>query len=360
MIMKTMSAFIAVAGCVALAEAQAVDLPAMPEADSALAMAAPSWSGALITDSYVPRLRSESELASKAGTRQGGLELVMMADPASNTRFSLDPVTPTIGLRASYDWPSWAGGTLSGFVGAGADPAFGPPASAMRQIAGTDNADIRRNRHATHAAETSSIFTLGYAWRSFTLEGSTFASQEREDRRVLDRQSFKLDSASTRLSYSPAPEWTFQFSRGSLGGLDALDPYLEVRRTTLSATYRKDFRNAQWQTTFAWGRTQRRQAEPTMGYLAESTLRFAKSDAFFGRLEQARSDELTRQNDAMRRELFTAKKITVGYYRELPPQGSTRIDVGAFASRYAVPSYAVASYGNAPTSFMVFMRARYQ
>jgi hypothetical protein len=364
MIMKPMSAFIVMTGCIAILEARAVDLPAAapPGADAGvLAQALPgSGSDALGPQSNVVALFPEGYRAEGTSARRSAIDLTVTADPVQNTRVSLEPVVPHIGLRASYDWPNWPGGTVTGFVGAGADPAFGPPASTMRKLAGTDNANLYRTPGSVQAADAASIFTIGYAWRSFLLEGSTFASQEQEERRIIDKQPFKLDSSSTRLSYSPSPEWTFQFSRGNLGGLDPIDPYLGVRRTTLSATYQKDFQNARWQTTFAWGRTMRRNAEATMGYLAESTLRFAGTNAFFGRLEQARSDEIIRQNDAMQRELFMARKITIGYFRELAPQGSTRVDVGAFISRYMVPSYAVASYGSSPTSVMVFMRARFQ
>jgi hypothetical protein len=373
MIMKPMSAFIVMTGCVAILEARAVDLPAAapPAAESGLLSQAQSGSGSglLAPQANAANADRVGEVAvlfpdgyrvEAASARRSGIDLAVSADPVQNSRVSLDPVVPHIGLRASYDWPKWPGGTVSGFVGAGADPAFGPPASTMRKLAGTDNANLYRTPGSVQAADAASIFTIGYAWRSFLLEGSTFASQEHEERRIIDKQPFKLDSSSTRLSYNPSPEWTFQFSRGNLGGLDPIDPYLGVRRTTLSATYEKDFQNVRWQTTFAWGRTMRRNADATMGYLAESTLRFSGSNAFFGRVEQARSDEIIRQNDAMQRELFMARKITVGYFRELAPQGSTRVDVGAFVSRYMVPSYAVASYGSSPTSLMVFMRARFQ
>ncbi|NEX61766.1 hypothetical protein [Noviherbaspirillum galbum] len=298
--------------------------------------------------------------ASGAIWKSRNLDLSVTADLKANARPLLDTPAPSMGMRARYLSPLGVPGTLSGFVGSGVDPAFGPPASGMRAIAGVDSAELRRSPSATRAGEAASVLSVGYAWRNLTLEGSTFTSQETEDRRLADNKQFRLDSSSTRLSYQPVPEWTFQLSRGNLGGQDPLDPYLEIRRTTLSATYRKELQGAQWQTTFAWGRSVRPQGEPTTGYMAESTLHFAGKNAFFGRLEQARSDELMRQNDAMRRELFTTKKLTVGYYHELPPQGTMKVDVGAFASRYVIPSYATSSYGSAPMSFMVFLRARYQ
>jgi hypothetical protein len=74
-------------------------------------------------------------------------------------------------------------------------------------------------------------------------------------------------------------------------------------------------------------------------------------------LEQVGSDELARQNDAMQRDNFKLKKLTVGYYRNLQIDGPVAIDVGVFASRYFVPSQATLSYGREPTAYMLFLRA---
>lgn len=97
-----------------------------------------------------------------------------------------------------------------------------------------------------------------------------------------------------------------------------------------------------------------------MGYLLESSVRLVGIHALFGRLEQVRSDELTRQNEVLQRDLFKLRKLTVGYYRAVNPRGTVEFDVGAFASRYFVPSFAVSSYGKEPTAYMLFVRARFR
>ncbi|WP_147376755.1 hypothetical protein [Noviherbaspirillum saxi] len=200
--------------------------------------------------------------------------------------------------------------------------------------------------------------TVGYAWRGVTIESSTLAQHARDGNRPGRPDSPRFDMRSARLSYSPAPNWVFRFSRGSVSTLDQFVPNDEVRRTALAATYTLPFREGDWQTTLAWGRNARKHRESTMGYLLESTLRFSGTHALFGRIEQVGSDGLTREDESLQRQLFKMNRVSLGYFYDLRTTGTMHLDVGALISRHMVPSAMEASYGKDPTAYMMFVRVR--
>lgn len=262
-----------------------------------------------------------------------------------------------ISLKAWHWWKSGAKGALFGGFTSPGEPAFGPPSSSMRDMAGIDATEPAHGSHWLDAGGSRApAYTVGYAWRQLSIERSAFTRTDRDA--SIGGDPLRPDSTSTRFSYRPAPGWAFQVSRGSLGGPDLMNPAGETRRTSISATYNRPLRGGDWQTTFAWGRSVHANREPSVGYLVESTARIGGTDAVFGRLEQVRSDELLRQNDSLQRELFRLRKLTVGYYRDVRAGGPVAMDAGIFASRYFVPPAAAPSYGSEPMSYMLFMRVR--
>ena len=262
---------------------------------------------------------------------------------------------------ADHHWRMLYEGAVLGSVVNPDEPAFGPPSSIRKLLFGIDSSDAARTRHWLYMGGYHlSALTLGYAWSKLMLEGSAFSSREQDNPDASRKEPFKLDSSSARFSYRPGPGWSFQLSRGSLSGLDQLNPGGDVQRTSVSATYRLGFREGSWQTTLAWGRNSYASREASIGYLLESALRVGGVHALFGRLEQVRSDELMRQDDALRRELFKLRKLTIGYYRTVDPTGAAKLDIGAFASRYFVPAFAALSYGSEPTAYTLFVRIKFQ
>lgn len=265
------------------------------------------------------------------------------------------------GFSASYSLAMSSRSSLFGYVGMPGEPALGPPVSYMRRLSGVDNPESGRASHWLDASgQASRVFTVGYAWHTLKLEGSAFSGQVRDDGSPSDKYALRLDSTSTRLSYNPSPNWSFQFSRGTLSNLDQLAPDEEVRRATLSATYNRALNNGNWQSTIAWGRNARKSREPAMGYLIESTLRFNGPHAVFGRLEQVASGELVAESGAAMNRTFKMNKLTFGYFHEGGGRGAVKVDTGAFVSRYVVPPSASPVYGSEPAAFMVFVRLRLQ
>lgn len=248
-------------------------------------------------------------------------------------------------------------GVIFGYMGLPGEPALGPPVSNMRRYAGIDNPEAAFGSHWLDSSyRIASVLTLGYTWHDVSVEGSAFSAKDVDRHRVPRNEAPKLDSRAARLSFNPSPEWSIQFSRGALSGLDQMIAAGDVRRTTLSATYQRLFEDGNWQTTLAWGRNSRKFRESTMGYLLESTLRFGGTHIVFGRFEQIGSDELLRENESLQRQAFKMGKVTLGYFRDLPANGPLKLDFGVLASRHLVPTQVAPSYGRDPTTVMFFVR----
>jgi hypothetical protein len=195
--------------------------------------------------------------------------------------------------------------------------------------------------------------------RRLTFESSAYSSKSGSA--VPGRpDALRIDSRSARLSFSPAADWVVRLSRGSVSGVDHLVAGDEIRRTAISAAYRRSFAEGDWETTLAWGRNSRKFREPTVGYLVESAFRFDGVHTMFGRVEQVGSDEIFRINESMQRQLFKMNKFTLGYSQDLRVSSALSLDAGVFISRHFVPSNMAASYGSGPTAYMMFVRVKLQ
>jgi hypothetical protein len=265
---------------------------------------------------------------------------------------------PVADSAASYSVPLSRRSALFGSIGLPGEPALGPPPSYIRRFADIDNSQAPLPLDSLDfQGGGSQVFTLGYRWRSIKLEGSAFSAPLQDETR-MKTESLKMASRSGRLSVSPAPNLSFQLSRGTISSLDQLEPNGEVRRTTISATYKRAFKEVDWQTTLAWGRNARKDRESNYGYLLESSLRLANAHALFGRVEQVGSDDMIRENDSFSRQMFKVNKLTVGYVYDLRPSRHMGMDVGALMSRHYVPGNMTAIYGDNPVSYMMFVRFR--
>ena len=203
------------------------------------------------------------------------------------------------------------------------------------------------------------MVAVSHAWRDLTLEGAAFSSRDVE--RPHDPHEIRrIDSRSARLSFSPIANWVVRLTRGTVSGLDHLVAGDEVRRTALSATYKRSFAEGDWEATLAWGRNSRKFRESTVGYLIESAFRFDGIHSVFGRLEQVGSDEIARENESMQRQLFVMNKLTLGYSQDLRITSSLRLDAGAYVTRHFVPSGMASSYGSGPAAYMMFVRVKLQ
>ncbi|WP_334186522.1 hypothetical protein [Noviherbaspirillum sp.] len=252
----------------------------------------------------------------------------------------------------SGPWPSFE------VTASGVDVYARSPVNGFDQV--SEVSDLR-NMLVEHWLDTAHApyrkLTLGYTWRGLKYESSAISASE--DHQPTTYEGFKLKSASRRLSFSPSENWTFRIGRGYVSSLDQLRADDQVKRTAIAATYQQLIGDAEWQTTFAWGRNVRRFRERNTGYLMESIFKVQKAHSFFGRLEQVGSDDLYRENQSSQHSLFKVKKATIGYFHDVRFNQEVRFDVGGLISKHLVSSE-TNLYGTNPTSFMMFVRLKLQ
>jgi hypothetical protein len=262
-------------------------------------------------------------------------------------------------LAASYSVP--LGDHSSAFVYAGlpGEPALGPPAF-MHRFSGADNPEAPISHHwldSTHI--TYGVVTLGYIAGAFKVEGSAFRGREPDQNRY-DIETGKLDSASVRLSWNPAPDWSLQVSRGHLVSPEALEPDVNINRTTASVIYNRAFGANNWQTTLAWGRNAASTGVTTSSTLLESTVSLSRTHTVFGRVERSDKNELFEPGSPLAGEVFTVGKLSLGYIYDFPAMGQFKFGLGGLVSKYSLPNEIEPSYGSDPASYMLFARVKLQ
>ena len=244
-----------------------------------------------------------------------------------------------------------------GYVGVPEVMTAMPIGSAWAWTAGAEGHNAERaDPSDVQATPAANMVTLGYTWRKLKLEESAFSSAQRDDAYSGKRDLALLDSTSSRLSFQPAPNWIFQFSRGNISNLDQLESGEGLTRTAMSASYHYDFGEADWRTTLAWGRNVRETTGVTLGYLLESTLRFGERGALFGRLERARSREDAPASEFLRRQLYLTNQMTIGYFKDVYRSGPLKYDVGALVKHLLSSEEPSPALAQDRTSGMVFLR----
>lgn len=261
-------------------------------------------------------------------------------------------------MEAAVTYSRDLGPQASVFVYAGlpGEPALGPE-SFMHRLSGMDNPEAPLAHHwldSTHI--TWGVVTGGYTWKELKLEASGFNGREPDENRDnIEVRSF--DSYAARLSWNPGARLTLQASFGRLGSPEALEPQISVRRSTASVSYNAPL-GVWWQTTLAFGHNSPSSGNSSKAWLLESSLKPAAAHTLFARLERVDKDELFVPPAPLSGHRFTIEKLSVGYIYDFRRFGSLNLGLGGLISTYSFPATLNASYGERPTSFMVFMRAR--
>ena len=326
----------------------------------------------------------------QAGPGRLGLRGMLSLEPATigkqgyplllQTGETADGVTPLVDrqhphdflmeLAATYSVPlgedgeNGEGGSVFVYAGWPGEPALGPPAF-MHRFSGMELPEAPLGHHwldSTHI--TFGVATLGWVQGGVKLEGSVFTGREPDEDR-WDIETPKMDSWSFRATWNPAPDWSFQVSRGHLHSPEQLDPDSDADRTTASAIWNRPGPEGNWQTTLAWGRNARDPGETTDSYLLESALAFGGRHTLFGRLERQENDELfghggpgddLAEPEPHAGEVFTIGKLSAGYLYDALVTDIYKVGVGATGSLALVPNELEEVYGDMPFSGMVFLR----
>ena len=293
-------------------------------------------------------------------------------------------------LAALYDLHLGERSLLSLYAAPVGDPAIGPTAYPHRQSASEDPIAAlgHHQQDSTHIA--FNVLTGGLTWRWLRFEESGFHGAEPTEQRWGFQPSpngHAIDSYSSRVTFSPAPNWTSQYSIAHITSPEALYPNENQQRQTASIMYNRPIgthhdttsmpgmdmstpATGNWSTTLLWGRTK---SLPQTGndssiensYLLESLLQFHTRNYVWTRIENAaRTNELLLPPGSPLPPNFTESPIghvaayTFGYDRDYRIIPHILTAPGAQFTTYTTPQALVSTYGHHPWGVVVFVRFR--
>ena len=315
-------------------------------------------------------------------------------------------------VAALYDLKLTTNTLLSFYAAPVGDPAIGPTAYPHRQSASEDPIAAlgHHQEDSTHIAY--SVLTGGLTYRWARLELSGFHGAEPTEARwhfAPSPNGHAIDSVSTRLTVSPAADWSGQYSIAHIVAPEALYPHEDQQRQTASVMYHHTFRsepappmkmddmadmpgmdmgaasgthtkagasNSPMQmtpeprtdlaTTLLWGRTRSlSDNSKENSYLAEALLRFAGRNYVWTRLENAgRSNELLLTPGTPLPQGFAESPVghvaayTIGYDRDFALGRHMLVAPGAQVTFYRTPAALRSAYGDTPTAEQLFIRFR--
>ena len=251
------------------------------------------------------------------------------------------------------------------YLGYPGEPALGPTAF-MHRASASENPSAPLSHHLQDSTHISfGVFTTGFTYRWFKLEGSIFNGREPDENRY-NFEAHPWNSRSVRLSFAPNKNWSAQVSYGFLRHPEALEPG-DVRRTTASISYNRPFNRGNWATSLVWGRNHLNSADKVgslNGYSAESTVNFLDKNYLYTRLELVDKDDLLRPAERVllgikqEHPSFRIGAYTFGGVRDVWVTDKVRLGFGSDVTFYSKPSVLDQFYGNRPVSWRLFMRIR--
>jgi hypothetical protein len=255
-------------------------------------------------------------------------------------------------MAGVYAMPLAAATSAFVYLGYPGEPALGP-VTFMHRVSGQDDPAAPITHHwldSTHI--TFGVATLGLVRGPWKIEASAFNGREPDQHR-WGYQPVRFDSYSTRITFNPAPDWSFQVSYGYLHSPEQLTPDVNQQRLTASGTWNRHLAGGNWQTTLAWGQDRDRPGHVLQAALLESALALG-ADTVFARAETVQKDDLLSTGQVLR-----VGETTLGYVHDFPLARHVALGLGVQGTINFVPAPLHAAYGAAePTGLMPFVRLK--
>ena len=239
------------------------------------------------------------------------------------------------------------------YFGLPGEPALGPTVYFHRPSA-ANIPDAPLGHHwqdSTHI--TFGVLTGGVVLRDFMLDASFFNGREPDENRYgIDGPDF--NSLSARVSWNPNENISTQVSHGKLKSPEALEPDIDVKRTTASVTWNRPFNGGRnLALSFVWGRNAPDEAETQDSFLLEGDYSFGKN-ALFGRTEfvEKPAEDLGINDD----KIFNAAAFSLGAAREIHRGNGFFVSLGALGTANFIEDGLKPFYGDLPFSFQFFIR----
>ena len=246
---------------------------------------------------------------------------------------------------------------VSVYVGYPGEPAVGPTAF-MHRISSMNNPDAPLGHHwqdATHV--TFGVATLGFRFRDFKIEGSSFTGREPDEHRY-NFDPPKFDSYSTRLSVSPNKSVVMQVSYAFLNSPEEHAPDEDFNRATASVIYSLASSGDKLVTAAAvWGFNQSttHTEHQEHSVLLESNFQMGRQ-AVYGRYEWVKKSAEELELTALGEQLIPIQSITIGTNRTLANLFNTDIALGVQGTFSIQPTELDAYYGQHPFSAEIYLR----
>jgi hypothetical protein len=296
-------------------------------------------------------------------------------------------------LAGKYEFKAGERSQVFVYGGPVGEAALGPTAFPHRASA-SENPLAALGHHqqdSTHIA--TNVVTLGLATGPFQLEASTFHGREpNENRWNIDYG--KPDSFATRLTIAPKASLTAQFSTGRINNPEAVDPKLDIVRTTASIHHNLEFSSGHVSSSLIWGRNKvvkNGSRRIFNSYNIEVTTKFLRRNWVWTRIENVDRDRTLLPVQTLtgiltcrlcgvlgpgvsadhvvsgpggQRVIVAEDPIgrvqsySLGYERELPGPSWLSVGLGAQATTYGLTSQLKTVYGNRPATLAVFLRIR--
>jgi len=253
-------------------------------------------------------------------------------------------------LAASYSRMVSGDDSLFLYVGYPGEPALGPGAY-MHRVSASDNPVTPISHHwldSTHI--TFGVVTAGWVHDDLKLEVSQFTGRE-PDRFRFGFDPARFDSTAARLSWNPDEHWSLQVSGGWLKSPEALEPALDERRLTASATWFDSFAFGSVAATLAVGNKHLGDGAGESALLAEAEYKPGDAWTLFARGETLGSDELV-PGPAVR----GAGEASLGVIHDWRVVDHLKFGLGGLYAFDFAPASATASYGDNPHGAMAFIR----
>lgn len=258
----------------------------------------------------------------------------------------------------TYSFAEGEKNSLFSYFALPGEPALGPPAF-MHRFSAADNPEAPLGHHwldSTHI--TYGVITLGWIVEALKLEASVFRGREPDQNRWNIERPW-LDSYSARITLNPCQDFSFQASYGYLDSPEQLEPGVDIGRATVSAVYNRAFESGNWQTTFAWGRNDKKPGLATNAFLLESAASFFKVHTIFSRFEYVQKDELFEEGDPLAGKAYDVKKFSLGYVYDFPLGYYATLGLGGSCSVHFVSETLERVYSHRPISYDLFLRLKF-
>ncbi|HTL81345.1 MAG TPA: hypothetical protein VL651_06560 [Bacteroidia bacterium] len=243
--------------------------------------------------------------------------------------------------------------TYFGYPG---EPALGPVVF-MHRLSAMNDPDASLGHHwqdATHI--TFGVATIGLRYKMIKAEGSIFTGREPDENRFnFDKPLF--DSYSYRISLNPDRFFSIQFSQGFIHSPEALEPAINVKRTTASVIHTKLLKHGKFiSSSLIWGMNHNSDGRNLNSVLVESNLKLAPLSVYV-RYEFIQKDANELQllqftNDPV----FNVSAFTLGVNRILFTHYKTDLSLGVQGTVHYPDPLLKPVYGSRPLAAEIYLK----